>query len=169
MSMSYAGHILLNDRSVIQHGGCVVSSCADEFYPAFVRLMVRFPSGKRGQKGMVDVDHGWRGAKELRRQHLHVTRHDYQIHRELVQQAELTCLGLRLGRGGDGKMVKGYSIAACCIGEIGVIRYHDYEIRRVVSGLPTEKQIVETVVEFGYKQSNPGSTCAIRHLRSHAE
>ena len=50
MAVRDAHNILLDDRAIIELARRIVGRGANEFYAAFVRLLIRPATGKRGQK-----------------------------------------------------------------------------------------------------------------------
>ena len=54
--MRNAHHVLLDDRSVVEHFRDVMAGGADQFHAAIESLLVRLAADKRGQKRMMNID-----------------------------------------------------------------------------------------------------------------
>ena len=77
--MRHAGHVLFDDRPLVELLGGVVRRRSDELDPAGVRLVIRASTLKCWQKPMVDVDH-WRCVgQEVGAEDLHVPREHHEI------------------------------------------------------------------------------------------
>ncbi len=73
ISMTYPGNILVNDRSLVQFLGRIMSGGTDQFDSSPVGLDVGPATRKRGQEGMMDVNDPVAVAIDYpRTQHLHV-------------------------------------------------------------------------------------------------
>ena len=92
------GHVLLDDRPLVQVVVDVVRGRADQLHAAVVRLVVRLGALEAGQERVVDVDRpAGQGVAGRPRQHLHVAGQHHQVDAVLVDQIEHLPLGRRLG------------------------------------------------------------------------
>lgn len=85
-----ADDVLFDDRTVVEFGRRVVRRGADQFDPALVGLLVRFPPRKRRQKRVVDVDDAGGVPRDKRfGQDLHVACEHDQVDPQVLQQRQL--------------------------------------------------------------------------------
>ncbi len=84
------GYILLDDRSLIECRGHIVTGCSNQLDAARKGGVVWLGSGKGGQKGVMHVDNslGIRLHK-FRRQHLHIAGQNYRVNLVRGQQFQL--------------------------------------------------------------------------------
>src|SRR5690606_40223718 len=55
--MTYAHHVLFDDRTSVQFFGYIVASCTNEFDPANCSLVIWTGSNKGRQKAVMNIDH----------------------------------------------------------------------------------------------------------------
>jgi len=88
LRMCHAHHVLLDDGTLIEVSGDVVSGRTNELDPTLVSLVVGLGALEPWQERVVDIDHASReGAAQIVRQHLHVARENHKV--DLVRIDEL--------------------------------------------------------------------------------
>src|SRR5690606_2700047 len=80
IAMTYAHHVLFDDRTSVQFFGYIVASCTNEFDPANCSLVIWTGSNKGRQKAVMNIDHPARILlAEAGGQYLHITSQDNTI------------------------------------------------------------------------------------------
>ncbi len=97
-------NILLDDRTLVEIPGDIMTGGADDLDPPLIRLSVRTLANKGRQEGMVDVnDIVGIFTDHRRREDLHVPGQDDEVNAVFPEQCQLFRLLPGLVFGGDGK------------------------------------------------------------------
>src|SRR5690606_2855423 len=118
----HPGHVLLDDRALVQVRGHVVRGGADDLDPARVRLVVGLGALEAGQEAVVDVDRapGQRLA-HARREDLHVARQHHQVDPFALDQVQDRLLLPRAVAVVHRQVVERHAVGGGERGEVGVV------------------------------------------------
>src|ERR1700683_2131461 len=87
VAMRDADHVLLNDRTIVEHLGHGVAGRADHFDSTIERLMVRTGTDECRQERVMDVDNPlWIPVHKFVRQNLHIASQHHEVRPVLVDQ-----------------------------------------------------------------------------------
>jgi O-acetylserine/cysteine efflux transporter len=140
------GHLLLDDRPLVQVSGDVVRGGADQLDPARVRLVIRPRAFEAGQEGVVDVDDppGQLPAERVG-QHLHIAGQHDEVGLVVLDQGE--DLGLLRGPGfrPDRQMVVVDAVGLGQRPHIRVVRGDRHDVDAELPRPLPEQQIVQAV------------------------
>ncbi len=143
---SDAGHVLLDDRALVEVAGHVVRGRAHQLDPAVERLMVGLGTLEAGQERVVDVDRaaGQRAARVVA-QHLHVAGQHHEVDAVLVDESQQLRLGLRLGGRRHRHVVERDVVRAAQGLGVGVVGDDQGHLDLQRSRRGAEQQVVEAV------------------------
>jgi O-acetylserine/cysteine efflux transporter len=140
------GHLLLDDRPLVQVSGDVVRGGADQLDPARVRLVIRPRAFEAGQEGVVDVDDppGQLPAERVG-QHLHIAGQHDEVGPVVLDQGE--DLGLLRGPGfrPDRQMVVVDAVGLGQRPHIRVVRGDRHDVDAELPRPLPEQQVVQAV------------------------
>lgn len=154
--MGDANDILMNDRSLVQLGGHVMTRGTDELHPALVRLMVGLCADKCREEGVMDIENlVGKSVNETRRHDLHVTGQYDGVDAVLLHQRDVLrlhfSLGFRCHRRVNERDVKALRSGAKML----VIANDQRDIAGQLASFVPGEQIVEAVPLFRDEQSYP--------------
>ena len=166
----HAGHVLLDDRALVEVGGHVVGGRADQLHAAVVGLLVGARALEAGQEGMVDVDRAaFQLAAQLGRQDLHVAGEHHQLDAFAVGDLQQARLGMGLARGGDRHVVEGNVVGRRQLVEIPMVRHDRADVDRQQPGAPAEQQVVQAVPQLRDQDQRGHGAGRVGKAEAHAE
>ena len=156
MGMRHPGHVLVDDRALIEVGGDVVGGGADQLHPPLPGLVVGLGPLEPGQERVVDVD----GASlelpaDRLRQDLHVAGQHHQVDLVGVDQLEQAGVGLVLVLWAGGQLLEGDAVAHHQVAEVGVVGHHHRDVDGQLPRPPAVEEVDQAVVVLRHHDDHP--------------
>jgi drug/metabolite transporter (DMT)-like permease len=164
------GHLLLDDRPLVQVGRDVVRGRADQLDPARVRLVVRPRALEAGQEGVVDVDDppGQLPA-ERAGQHLHVAGQHDEVGPVVLDQGEDLVLLRGPGLRPDRQVVVVNTVGLGQRPQIRVVRGDRHDVDAELPRPLPEQQVVQAVPGPGHEDEDARPDRGVIQLPVQAE
>lgn len=153
VKMLHPGDLLIDNRSLVEIRGDVVTGCTDKLHAAFEGSLVRICPDERREEGVVNIHHLARPSRaELWRNNLHIARKHHKIRPCLPPQHLNLLKGglLRIGRYRN--VVERDPLTLHHLTEVFVIGDHTGDIERQLPRTPAPQQICEAVAKLAGHQ-----------------
>ena len=161
-----AGHVLLNNRPLVQVRGDVVGGGTDDLDTTGMRLVIGLGTFEAGQERMVDVDDTtFEPGAEIGGEDLHIPGEDDEFHIESFDEAGQLSFGGILGRGRDRNVVEVMTMEFGQRPQGLVVAGDADDIDGQLTRALLEQQGVEAMGGFGYEHE--GSRAFLNRLQAH--
>ncbi len=166
------GHLLLDDRALVQFGGDVVRGRPDHLHAVLVRLLVRPGAAEAGQERVVDVDDpAGQLRADLRGHDPHVPGQHHRV--DAVRGDQVEQPPLRLGPvcriRADRDVLERHPVPRREPGEVGMVPDDQRHVDGQRLRLPAVQQVVEAVSLPGHHDQHARPDGQIMQVPVHAE